>query len=244
MNKFKQRKGITLIALVITIILMLILAGISIQAITNTGIFAQAESAKKTTENAKIDEIEKLGDYEDKIGQYVDGSNRDGNTEDEEIENLKNRVLSLETKVNTLQSKVLELSSQPGTGLRKTDLFYDKADTLKKEYSLSDDIANYSFLIVYATLGDNDISNRGNIGSLVIDTNDILYNTTYNGEYIVGAQIISGSSLYSYGIRFGFLETTNELGKTEKNKFVVNNIFKGSGYSSYPAYIYKIVGVK
>lgn len=136
------------------------------------------------------------------------------------------------------------MSSQPGTGLRKTDLFYDKADTLNKEYSLSDDITNYSFLIVYATLGDNDISNRGNIGSLVIDTNDILYNTTYNEEYIVDAQLINGSNLYSYGIRFGFLETTNESGKTEKNKFVVKNILKGSGYSSYPAYIYRIVGVK
>ena len=43
----KNPRGITLIALVITIIVLLILAGISIQAITNTGIFAQAENAKR-----------------------------------------------------------------------------------------------------------------------------------------------------------------------------------------------------
>ena len=43
----KQSKGITLIALVLTIIIILILAGISIQAITNTGIFTQANNAKR-----------------------------------------------------------------------------------------------------------------------------------------------------------------------------------------------------
>ena len=34
----KKNKGITLVALVITIIILLILAGISISALTNTGI--------------------------------------------------------------------------------------------------------------------------------------------------------------------------------------------------------------
>ena len=41
----KKQKGITLIALVITIIILLILAGISISALTNQGIFAQANRA-------------------------------------------------------------------------------------------------------------------------------------------------------------------------------------------------------
>lgn len=41
----KQEKAITLIALVLTIIVLLILAGISIQAITNQGIFGQANRA-------------------------------------------------------------------------------------------------------------------------------------------------------------------------------------------------------
>ena len=52
----KNNKGITLIALVISIILLLILAGISIQALTNQGLFAQADSAKKATEIADIKE--------------------------------------------------------------------------------------------------------------------------------------------------------------------------------------------
>ena len=39
----KQSKGITLIALVITIIILLILAGISISALTNQGLFKNAK---------------------------------------------------------------------------------------------------------------------------------------------------------------------------------------------------------
>lgn len=39
----KGNKGITLVALVITIIILLILAGISISTLTNTGIFGKAK---------------------------------------------------------------------------------------------------------------------------------------------------------------------------------------------------------
>ena len=46
-----EDKGITLIALVITIIVLLILAGVSIAMLTGTnGILTQAQKAKMTTE--------------------------------------------------------------------------------------------------------------------------------------------------------------------------------------------------
>ena len=48
----KENKGITLVALVITIVILLILAGISISALTNTGIFQKAKDAKKKSEEA------------------------------------------------------------------------------------------------------------------------------------------------------------------------------------------------
>lgn len=41
MKKFKKENGITLVALVITIILLLILAGVAISSITNTGLSAK-----------------------------------------------------------------------------------------------------------------------------------------------------------------------------------------------------------
>ena len=56
MEKIINNKGITLVALVITIIILLILAGISIQAITNTGLFANAKKAKERTMEAQLKE--------------------------------------------------------------------------------------------------------------------------------------------------------------------------------------------
>ena len=68
MKKAQQRKilkakqeGITLIALVITIIILLILAGVTIAALTgDNGILRNAGKAKKETEQAKEDELRKL----------------------------------------------------------------------------------------------------------------------------------------------------------------------------------------
>ena len=56
-----NRKGITLIALVITIIVLLILAGVSIATLTgDNGILTRAQEAKTKTEEAKEDELRKL----------------------------------------------------------------------------------------------------------------------------------------------------------------------------------------
>ena len=49
-KNFKSTKGITLIALVVTIIILLILAGVSIAMLTgNNGVLTQAKSAKEKT---------------------------------------------------------------------------------------------------------------------------------------------------------------------------------------------------
>ena len=64
----KKNKGITLIALVITIIILLILAGVSIAMLTgNNGILIQAKLAKENTEVAKEQEEKDL----DKINSYI-----------------------------------------------------------------------------------------------------------------------------------------------------------------------------
>ena len=60
MNKLKNKKGITLIALVVTIIVMIIIMGISVRALLGeNGIINQAKYAKESTELA--DEKQKVG---------------------------------------------------------------------------------------------------------------------------------------------------------------------------------------
>ena len=75
--KEKNINGVTLVALVITIIILLILVGISIQALTQTNLFNQAKQAKNITENAQKDENKTLGEYSSKINEYISGTSRD-----------------------------------------------------------------------------------------------------------------------------------------------------------------------
>ena len=77
MNKTKKNtRGITLIALVITIIVLLILAGVTIAALSgDNGILTRAKEAKKKTEQANQEELDVLDEYEQNLNQYVDGRN-------------------------------------------------------------------------------------------------------------------------------------------------------------------------
>ena len=72
-NTLRRNKGITLIALVVTIIVLLILAGISIAMLTGqNGILNRAAEAKEKTRVAQEDENEKLQGYEKIINQYAE----------------------------------------------------------------------------------------------------------------------------------------------------------------------------
>ena len=70
-NKWKE-KGITLIALVITIIVLIILAGVAINALVGeNGIITQAQRAKDDTEQGKRDEESGLLSLEEQINQAL-----------------------------------------------------------------------------------------------------------------------------------------------------------------------------
>ncbi len=72
MKKCDKNKGITLIALVVTIIVLLILAGISITMLTGqNGILNRAKEAKEKTEEAQKDENEQLKEYESILNKYA-----------------------------------------------------------------------------------------------------------------------------------------------------------------------------
>ena len=71
MKEQNKERGITLVALVITIIILLILATISIQSLTNTGLFAKAQEAKEKTKNAEENQAKTLNEYEDELNKYI-----------------------------------------------------------------------------------------------------------------------------------------------------------------------------
>ena len=67
----KNKKGITLVALVVTIVILLILAGISISTLTNTGIFEKAKDAREKSEVAEKQQSETLDSYEKELNKYT-----------------------------------------------------------------------------------------------------------------------------------------------------------------------------
>lgn len=67
-NMSKQEEGITLIALVITIIILIILAGVTINMVIGPdGLIKQAQRAKSDTLNAQVESDEKLNALEEEI---------------------------------------------------------------------------------------------------------------------------------------------------------------------------------
>lgn len=89
----KQAKGITLIALVVTIIVLLILAGVALNlTIGQNGVFQRAEQAANTWRNAEANEQLALQEGADLIGQYINGGS--GNEDDA---GSKEPIIDLET---------------------------------------------------------------------------------------------------------------------------------------------------
>ena len=69
---FRKEQGITLIALIITIIILLILAGIGIATLTGeNGLFARAQQAKDKTIEAQKNEESTISEYMDEMDKYI-----------------------------------------------------------------------------------------------------------------------------------------------------------------------------
>ena len=69
MTNTKKKEGITLVALVITIILLLILAGVSISVVNGDGLFTKAKNGTEAYQEAATNEAKKLNEYENYMVQ-------------------------------------------------------------------------------------------------------------------------------------------------------------------------------
>ena len=115
--------GITLIALVITIIVLLILAGVSISLLTGeNGILSQATKAKEETRGASVEEAKDLWKYEQTLDDATNSST--AKTLDELLQELKSQGLLTDEEVATIkETGEITIGS-------KTIVFGTSADTL------------------------------------------------------------------------------------------------------------------
>lgn len=162
MSKLQQGKGITLIALIVTIVVLLILAGVSIAVITgDKGVIKSANQAK--TE-------QRGGTVEDRVAVWKAGkatseyTHRETKTEDEMLNDLINDKLLFEDEIDrenkkiTIGSKEIDYSTGNGLelesdkGKEELILEYEVAagDTIQlpyEDYTSYEDATEFNFQV-------------------------------------------------------------------------------------------------
>ena len=92
--KIKNEKGITLIALVVTIVVLLILAGVSVNAIFNdNGIIKRAQEAQNKMDEAQQNDLTALNE----LNNWLDNSVKGNTSGDTEVTELKKQITNDET---------------------------------------------------------------------------------------------------------------------------------------------------
>ena len=163
---FKSTKGITLIALVVTIIVLLLLAGVSIAMLTgNNGILTQGQRAKEETRIAGVEEVVKL--Y--KQGKYID-STTGSVTEnaDEMLENLKGQKLVSEDEIDR-ENEIITIKRKDGS-IAKEIQYGMVTITISK--TPENEKARRITLKVESVEGIKTSMNEENIGNFIVNLSD------------------------------------------------------------------------
>ena len=107
-NNYSKQRGITLIALVVTIVVLLILAGVSINAVFGQdGIIQKAKDAQNKMDQATQNDLDGLNDLDKLISSLTDKT-----TEDKVPDELERYFLG-EDKKGTLATTIVDISNAP-----------------------------------------------------------------------------------------------------------------------------------
>ena len=183
--KKSKNNGITLVALIVTIIILLILAGVAISALTQTGLFENTKHAKNVMENAQNAENETLKSYSNKVDKVI-GSRESVTIDKEEYELLKNntnfseeeKIIGTWTDNKKIYRKVISMNNNTkiqGVAWRSFDL---GLTALNIDY-----VVNIKLLNGKVILYPSSIQVQGNNLAIYIDTCDFYYFTKVILEY-------------------------------------------------------------
>ena len=220
----KKNKGITLVALVVTIVVLLILAGVSINLVLgNNGIIAKAKEAQRKTAEASQNDLIGMNELAQQLegqlnGSTGSGSGNGGKTEPETVPYLPSDDFHYDTSTSVDTGLVIQDASgneyvwvvvprttavYKTTGLGKTT-FTDTDYT-----SIETDLKNYtSTYVTKSGYSDTYAPDTDNVGWLTSDEytelkNSMLKSVYENGGFYVGR--------YEAGI------AENRTSNTEKN---------------------------
>ena len=155
----KKERGITLIALVVTIVVLLILAGVSISMLTGeNGIITQAQNSKEATEQARVEELVDLA-----VNSLI--SENQGSTSGitpemvaEEVNEMENRN-DIYAEGSTFPTNIIF----PEEG-RKVEVNLEQKEDLSEMYEVPVDEEDIAPLDLF----DYEIIDEAEVGSLIL----------------------------------------------------------------------------
>ena len=215
-KELKKSKGITLIALVITIIILLILAGISISALTQTGLFSSAKQAKQKTKEAQEEENETLGTYEEKIDKYLGDKS---STEEKLVDKVKDGIIKIGDYVKYTPDAVSNTDTKY-TELLKNSKLSSKVQNIKIE-----DITKHMTTQPVEDTTEYTPSNINYPKILEQEENQTVVNSTTENKL--------GFSSQSGFVTGGDTSATSKLKNTYWKKSIPSNDFDGNNKEMY-----------
>ena len=120
----KKNKGITLIALVITIVILLILAGLSISVLTGSGLFQKAQESTRISEIKEIEEAARISYMERQMEEIAGG----------EQVTMAGVISDLKEKGYTIKEIAGGTNSVAGVKLNKSEISMEKISTEEITY--------------------------------------------------------------------------------------------------------------
>ena len=199
--KTKEMKGITLVALVVTIVVLLILAGVSINLVLgNNGIIAKAQEAKTKQAEASKNDLKGINSLIEQMESTLNGSGNEGKTEPETEPYLPSDDFHYDTSTSVDTGLVIKDANgneyvwvvvpkttavYKTTGLGKTT--FTDADYTSIEKDLKDYTSTYSET-GYSDTWYADNKNEGWLSETEYKTlkNSMLKSVYENGGFYVG----------------------------------------------------------
>ena len=201
-NDMKNNKGITLVALVGTIVVLLILAGVSINLVLgNNGIIAKAQEAKTKSAEASENDLKGMNSLIEQMESTLNGSGNGGKTEPETVPYLPSDDFHYDTSTSVDTGLVIKDASGNEyvwvvvprttavykiTGLGKTA--FTDADYTSIEKDLKDYTSTYVTEEGYSDTWYADDQNEGWLSETEYKTlkNSMLKSVYENGGFYVG----------------------------------------------------------
>ena len=161
----KNNRGITLVALIITVVIMLILAGVAIGSLTGDGLFSKTRDAVGAYENATRTEAEQIQTLMNEINNYLTGENGGEETDTTPPSTATISSSNVEAETFTLTATGADGES----GIAKYEFYIN--NTLEKTVTTTEGTATYNVsgktggtsytckVIVYDNAGNHKESN-------------------------------------------------------------------------------------